>query len=163
MLQLTVDPSENYGADSTLIEWEIAEIGGQERDWNLTEDVSTISRLVIHMRTVMAMLRRGCFWMVAAARVCSPKSVQDSSGTAGLHVWRTGDNPAVFVNSTEQPLQVWTSLPPKTLFVHPAQDGPVAMGWVSPIEGRVQIRGRIADAHPGGPNGVGWRIDHYSD
>ena len=37
LLQLTVDPSENYGADSTLIEWEIAEIGGQERIWNLTK------------------------------------------------------------------------------------------------------------------------------
>jgi hypothetical protein len=161
LIQLTIDPSENYGADSTLIEWEIAEIGGQERIWNLTKDVvdefaagNPHSDSHGNATTWLFLDGRGGPSLLS-------ESVQNSSGAAGLHVWRTGDNPAVFVNSTEQALQVWTSLPPKTLFVHPAQDGPVALGWVSPIDGRVQIRGRIADAHPGGSNGVGWRIDHY--
>ena len=161
LVQLTVDPSENHGADSTLIEWEIAEIGGQERIWNLTKDVvSDFSDGNPHADS----FGNAATWLFLDGRggpSLLSESVQNSSGTAGLHVWRTGDNPAVFVNSTDQPLQVWTSLPPKNLFVHPAQDGPVALGWVSPIEGKVLIRGRIADAHPGGPNGVGWRIDHY--
>ena len=30
----------------------------------------------------------------------------------------------------------------------------------APMDGYVQISGRIADAHPGGTNGVGWQIDH---
>ena len=38
-LQLSVSPLKNHGADSTLVEWEIAEVGGVERKWNLTNDV----------------------------------------------------------------------------------------------------------------------------
>ena len=161
LIQLTIDPSENYGADSTSIEWEIAEIGDQERIWNLTKDVvNDFATGNPHSDSY----GNAATWLFLDGRggpSLLSESVQNSSGAAGLHVWRTGENPAVFVNSTDQALQVWTSLPSKTLFVHPAQDGPVALGWVSPIDGRVQIRGRIADAHPGGSNGVGWRIDHY--
>ena len=31
MIQLTIDPSKNYGADTTLIEWEIVETSGARR------------------------------------------------------------------------------------------------------------------------------------
>ena len=161
MLQLTIDPAENYGADTTGLEWEISEIGGQQRTWNLTEDViadflsgNPHSDRAGHAATWLFLDARGGPSLLSEA-------VRDSSGTAGLNVWRTGDNPAVFVNSTEQPLKVWTTLPARSLFVHPAQDGPVALAWVSPLEGEVRVSGRITDAHPGGPNGVGWRMDHY--
>jgi hypothetical protein len=161
MLQLTIDPSENYGADTTGLEWEIAETGGQERKWNLTEDV--ISDF-LSGNPHSGRPGNAATWLFLDARggpSLLSEPVRDSSGTVGLNVWRTGDNPAVFVNATDQSLKVWTTLPAKSLFVHPAQDGPVALAWISPFEGRVRITGRIADAHPGGPNGVGWRIDHY--
>lgn len=162
LLQLTIDPSENYGADTTLIEWEIAEIGGENRLWNLTQDVVGD---FLSSNPHRDQYGNASTWLFLDGRnslSLLSESVPDSSNTAGLHAWRTGENPAVFVNSADQVLSLWTKLAPRTVFVHPAPDGAVALGWVSPIEGRVRISGRIADAHPGGPNGVGWRIDHFS-
>ena len=70
-----------------------------------------------------------------------------------------GDTPSVFVNTTDRPLRVWTNLPPHSFFVLPAADGPVAVAWSSPISGTVTMTMRIADAHPGGPDGVAWRLE----
>jgi mono/diheme cytochrome c family protein len=38
-LELAVLPKENYICDTTVVEWEIAEIDGQKRCWNLTADL----------------------------------------------------------------------------------------------------------------------------
>ena len=59
-------------------------------------------------------------------------------------------------------LSVWTTLPGKTVFAHPAMDGPVAVGWVSPISGKVDVRLKIADGHAGGGDGVGWSLEHFT-
>jgi hypothetical protein len=159
MLQLTIDPQKNYGADTTLIEWEIAEIDGMQRRWNLTQDVTSD---FLAANPHADRYGHAAVWLFLDGRggpSLLPEQLRDHSGKAGLHIWRNGDNPAVFVNSTAEPIAVWTTLPPRTLFVHPAPDGPVALAWVSPIEGKIRISGRIVDAHPGGPDGVGWKID----
>ncbi|MCY2968597.1 MAG: PSD1 and planctomycete cytochrome C domain-containing protein [Planctomycetota bacterium] len=162
LIQLTIDASGNYGADTTSIEWEIVEVGDKQRKWNLTEDV---------IRDFLAgnphADRQGnkTTWLFLDGRggpSLLPESVAELSGKGGLSAWRKGDNPAVFVNSTDEAIKVWTTLPARTLFVHPAPDGPVALGWVSPMDGQVAITGRIVDAHPGGPNGVGWNIEHIA-
>ncbi len=88
-----------------------------------------------------------------------PEPVRDAVGKSGLLAWRNGENPAVLVNSTKDPIPAWTALPAGTVMVHPASDGPVAIAWVSPIDGQVSCSGRIIDGHPGGPDGVGWTID----
>ena len=87
------------------------------------------------------------------------ESIRDHTGNSGLHVWRKGDTPSVFVNSSDRPIRVWTTLPPRSFFVHPAADGAVAVAWSSPIKGTVTMTARIADAHPGGSDGVGWRLE----
>ena len=46
--------------------------------------------------------------------------------------------------------------------MHPGPDRNVAVGWRSPIAGRVGIRGKVAHAHPSGGDGVSWRILHGS-
>ena len=162
LIQLKTDPAGNYGADSTLIEWEISELEGQQRKWNLTEDVAND---FLAANPHADRLGNPAVWLFLDGRggpSLLSETVPNLEGKPGLSVWRTGDNPSVFVNSTNEAIQVWTKLPARTLFVHPAQDGPAALAWVSPIDGRVQIRGRIADAHPGGPNGVGWSIDQFT-
>ena len=162
MIRLTIDSQNNYGADTTLIEWEIAEIGGMQRRWNLTHDV-TGDFLAGNPHSDR--YGNATVWLFLDARggpSLLPDRVRDLSGKPGLHAWRNGDNPAVFVNSTQEPISAWTTLPPRTVFAHPAPDGPVAIAWVSPIAGTIRISGRIVDAHPGGPNGVGWNIDHFS-
>ena len=160
MIQLTIDPNGNYGADTTLIEWQITEIGGAERQWNLTQDiVSDFPAGNPHADRY----RHSAVWLFldGGSGGLLPENVRDLQGQAGLHVWRSGDNPAVLVNSTNLPIAVWTSLPAQSVFVHPATESPVAVAWVSPIDGQVRISGRIVDAHPGGPTGVGWTIDQF--
>lgn len=162
MLQLIIDPDNNYGADTTQIEWQIAEVAGQQRSWQLTDDVITD---FLAANPHSDRYGNPATWLFLDARggpSLLTDSVRDSSGTTGLLVWRTGDNPSVFVNATEQSLNLWTPLPPKSLFVHPAQDGPVAVAWISPFDGQVQIRGHVIDAHPGGPNGVRWRLERHT-
>ncbi len=160
MIQLTVDPLKNYGADTTLIDWEIAEMDGRERHWNLAHDV-TGDFLAANPHADG--YGNAAIWLFLDGRggpSLLPESVRDHTGKAGLHIWRNGDNPAAFVNSTPEPISAWTTLPPKAVFVHPAPDGPVALAWVSPIDGKIAITGRIVDGHPGGPDGVGWSIDN---
>ncbi len=66
------------------------------------------------------------------------------------------------VNSTKAEIAAWTKLPARSLFVHPAANGNVALAWLSPSRGKVTIAGRIKDAHPGGPDGVGWVLEHFA-
>jgi len=39
MIELIILPKTNHGADSTLVEFEIAELGGAKRVWNLTREI----------------------------------------------------------------------------------------------------------------------------
>ncbi|HTU26030.1 MAG TPA: PSD1 and planctomycete cytochrome C domain-containing protein [Pirellulales bacterium] len=158
MIQLTVDPQASHGADTTLIEWTFTEIGGAGRQWNLTQDV-TADFLAANPHADR--LGNSAVWLFLDGRggpSLLSETVRDASGKPGLHAWRNGENPAVLVNSTSEAIAVWTMLPAGSVLVHPALDGPVALAWVSPIDGQVSCSGRIVDAHPGGPDGVGWTI-----
>ncbi|WP_205678716.1 PSD1 and planctomycete cytochrome C domain-containing protein [Aquisphaera insulae] len=158
VLRLVVAPIGNHGADSTRVELEVAQADGPGR-WSLAADV--LDDLLAGNPHADRLGHAGVWWFLDGrpGRGPLPEPVRDLDGKLGLNVWRDGETPSVFVNARELPLPVWTTLPPRSVFVHPAPDGPVAVAWVSPIRGRVQIRGRIADAHPGGPDGVAWSID----
>ncbi|HEX4143423.1 MAG TPA: PSD1 and planctomycete cytochrome C domain-containing protein [Pirellulales bacterium] len=155
MIQLTIDPQSNYGADTTLIEWTISETGGG-RQWNLTQDVAAD---FLAANPHADRLGNSAVWLFLDGRggpSLLSEAVRDAVGKPGLHAWRNGENPAVMINSTTESIPAWTTLPPQSVLVHPALDGPVAIAWVSPIDGQVSLGGRIVDAHPGGPDGVGW-------
>ena len=159
MLQLTIDPQTNYGADTTLIEWTVSEIGGGQRLWNLTQDVTGD---FLSANPHPDRLGNAAVWLFLDGRggpSLLPEALRDAVGKPGLQVCRNGENPAVMVNATKEPIAAWTALPAGTVMVHPAPDGPVAIAWVSPIDGQVSCSGRISDGHPGGPDGVGWSID----
>lgn len=162
VLKIEVFPQDNHGADSTLLQWNIQEIGGSNANWNASEDA-----MVDFLGANPHADRRGnsVVWWYLDGREpwkLMPESIANDSGQKGLHVWRNGDTPSIFVNSSEQPIKVWTTLPAKSLFVHPAPNGPVAVAWVSPMDGTVAINGKVADAHPGGPNGVSWKLTRFS-
>ena len=159
MLLLTIDPQGNYGADTTLVEWDISEVGGKQRTWNLAHDVTSDFLSANPHNDGQGNSSVWLFLDPRAGLGLLPEPVRDLMGKSGLHVWRNGDNPAVLVNSTKQPIMVWTTLPAESVFVHPAPDGAVAVAWVSPMNGLIRINGRISDAHPGGPNGVGWNLE----
>ncbi len=162
LLVLTIDPDGNYGADTTVVEWDLVEQGGENRRWNLAQDITGDFLQANphadgqgHPGVWLFLDTRGGLGLL-------PDRAAKLDGQPALSAWRKGDNPSVFVNSSADPVKVWTTLPGKTVFVHPAPDGAVAIGWVSPIAGTVKIEGRVADGHPGGPNGVGWKLEQLT-
>ncbi len=158
-LALWLFPRGNHGADSTLVEWEIAETGGELRRWSLAADVAPD---LLAGNPHGDSLGNSGVWRFRDGRdgVLLAQGVRQVDGKPGLDAWRKGDTPSVFANSTDQPITAWTTLPPKSVFAHPAPDGPVVITWTSPFDGAAAISGRVADAHPGGPDGVAWRLDH---
>ncbi len=162
LVQLSVTPLKNHGADTTLVEWEIAEVGGQGRRWNATADL--VDDLLAGNPHADRHGNKSVWWLFDARSGprLLPEAVRDISGKAGLDAWRNGETPSVLVNAAKEAASVWTKLPARSLFVHPAPDGTVAIGWLSPITGKVKITGRVRDAHPAGPDGVGWKIEHIA-
>jgi len=158
-IQLSILPLKNHGADTTRIEWEIAEVGGKGRVWNLTKD--TTGTLPFTNPHATANGDPNPWWFLDGP-LPLPESFRDLQGKKGLNGWKNGDTPSVFSNATDKPIAVWTTLGAKSFFAHPGEHGPVSIAWISPIEGKVAITGRVADAHTGGPNGIGWVIDHIS-
>jgi hypothetical protein len=162
MIELTVFPRANYGADTTIIDFEVEEVGGSQRHWNLAGDVAEDFLAANPHADHHGNAATWCFLDPRKGLQLLPDRVRDHEGRKGLHVWRNGDNPSAFVNSTDQPIKAWTTLPPRTFFAHPAPDGPVAVAWLSPVTGAVRLTGRVADGHPGGGDGVAWTLEHYA-
>ncbi len=50
-------------------------------------------------------------------------------------------------------------LKPHGIVVHPSPEPSVAIGWRSPIAGRVRVAATVADAHGGCGNGVAWSVE----
>jgi hypothetical protein len=162
IILLSVTPLKNHGADTTLVEFELTEVGGQGRKWNATGDL--VGDLLVGNPHADGHGNKGVWWFFDLRNqpTLLPEAVRDVSGKAGLHAWRNGDTPSVLVNSAQTSVTAWTRLPPRSLFVHPSQDGNVGIAWLSPITGKVAIKGRIKDAHPGGPDGVGWVLERFA-
>ncbi len=90
--------------------------------------------------------------------------VRDVLGKAGVQGWRgSAECPSLTVNQNEQPVTILTfTLPPRSVCVHPGPSSGVAITWKSPINGKIQIQGSLADADAAGGDGVSWRLTHRS-
>ncbi|MFI5457504.1 MAG: PSD1 and planctomycete cytochrome C domain-containing protein [Isosphaerales bacterium] len=158
-LRLVIDPSGNHGADTTLVRWTISERGGANRVWDLTRDAT--AELLAGNPHADALGNSRVWWFLDLSdgpRLLG-EPVRNLEGKAGLNVWRHGDTPSVFVNATDRSIAAWTTLPARSVFVHPGPSGPVALTWRSPIGGKVSVAAHVADAHPGGPTGVAVRLE----
>ena len=161
VLVLSIGPRGSYGADTTRLAWRIeTEDGGKH--WDTTEDL--VSSFPAGNPHADSLGNARVWWLLDHRAGLRPldQPLRDHNGQPGLHVWRNTDNPAALVNSTDKEISVWTKLPPKCLFVHPAPDGAVAIAWVSPVSARIKITGTVADSHPGGPDGVSWQLTHLA-
>jgi hypothetical protein len=159
---LSVLPLKNHGADTTLVEFEVTEVGGRKRRWDAVGDL--VGDLLAGNPHSDRLGNERVWWFfdLRDQPMLLPEAVRDAAGKPGLHVWRNGDTPSVFVNSTKAEISAWTKLPARSLFVHPSPNGNVGLAWLSPISGKVAIKGRIKDAHPGGPDGVGWVLERFA-
>ncbi|TXT22011.1 MAG: hypothetical protein FD138_3832, partial [Planctomycetota bacterium] len=166
MLQLVVLPRANNGADSTLVELEIADVGGAGQRWNVTRDV--VDDFLAGNPHADRYGNAATWFFFDTRNGPTPlrEPIRDYEKNVGMHFWRSTDASTswatAWVNSTDAPITVWATLPPKTFYLHPATNGPVALGWLSPIDGIVRVSGRVADAHRGGGDGVGWRLELIS-
>lgn len=161
LLLLSITPLKNHGADTTQIEFEITETNGQKRTWNATADL--LNDLLNGNPHADRHGNAQTWWLLDTRNQPLPlaEAVRDVTGKPGIHAWRNGDTPSVLVNTNNTEVTTWTKLPAKALFAHPAANGNVAIGWLSPITGKVTIKGRVKDAHPTGPDGVGWVLEHF--
>jgi hypothetical protein len=159
LLLLTVLPNENYGADSTLIEWTIRETTGDKRTWNIADLVPNLLKGNPWSDKHDA---RWSFLETTSTPVFLSQRNDSSAGRPELKSWSIGSEPSVFVNSAAEPIKVWTTLPARSVFVHPGQKRPVAVAWTSPIAGELLVAGRIADAHPSGGDGVSFELSHVA-
>jgi len=160
LIQLSILPRANHGADSTLVEFAIQELGGSQRQWNVADLIDNFTAGNPHADR----FGNPATWAFFDARdglAFLPESLDQIDGRSELKAWRNGDTPSIFVNTSKEPVKVWTTLAPRTFFMHPGPAGPVALAWLCPFDGAVTIKGRIADAHPGG-DGVAWVLEQNS-
>jgi len=163
MLQLSILPKANHGADSTGIELEISEQGGSHRVWNVTKDVLDDfyeNGAGAQHGDHFGNQRVWHFYDLAPSPLLFTQFVRDEHKTSGLQVWRGAEGvPSAFVNITTQTIRfVTVTMPPRTFGLHPGPKGGVAVAWESPIDGVVNVRGKVFKMDPGG-DGVAWRLE----
>jgi hypothetical protein len=163
MLQFTLLPRANHGADSTLLELEVLEQGGKGRAWNLTRDVlADFFEGGAGAQHSDGFGNKGVWLLYDLVPGPTLFSVfaKDADKTQGLQVWRGAASlPSAFVNVREEALRFATvTLPARSFALHPGPGGPVAVSWQSPIDGAVIVKGRVAKIDPGG-DGVAWKLE----
>lgn len=161
VLQLTVLPNGNYGADTTRLEWQITNLEntGERQRWDLR---NIIPKLLDTGPSVTDQNATWCFLDVSNGPSFLKNGKPAINGVQGLSAWANGDNPAVFVNKLTTPVSVWTTLPPMSVFCHPGPTQPVAVAWVCPADGEYQVTGSVTDGHPApGLDGVSFRLEHF--
>jgi hypothetical protein len=160
VLELNVLPNGSHGADTTLVEWEVfANNGEGGKAWSVA---SLIPRLG---DDGPAFEDQGATWSLTDntnGPVFLRERKRGIEGKSELNGWSLGDTPSVFSNRGSQPVSVWTTLPPQSFFVHPGPARPVAVSWVCPSGGQYRMRGRVADAHPAGGDGVSFQLKHLT-
>jgi len=154
---LTILPNEGHGADTTRLEWTINELGGGSQHWNLADAASNLLAGNPHIGAAQG---QWCFLETTNGPVFLHDRHEEIQGNQALKSWTIGELPAVIANSSDQPVTVWTTLPGKSIFVHPGAQRPVSVAWVCPVDGEFAITGRVADAHPAGLDGVSYQLDH---
>ena len=159
LLQLTVLPNDNHGADSTLVEWTIRETATDGRTWNIAD---LVPNLLKGNPWSDKHESRWTFLDTTSSPVFLTERRDSNAGRAELKSWSLGSEPSVFVNSATEDLQVWTKLPARSFFVHPGPNRPVSVAWTSPIDGELLISGRVADAHPADLDGVSFELSHMA-
>ena len=76
--------------------------------------------------------------------------------------WGTHQTPSVIANSSNQQVRIPGISPGGSITVHPSPTRYTAVGWQSPINGKITIEANVSDAHPECGNGVTYFLQHLS-
>lgn len=74
--------------------------------------------------------------------------------------WGFPQTPSIMANFSDKEVRIPGVARPHSLLLHPSVTNFVALGWQSPISGRVQIKATVADAHDTCGNGFEWWAEH---
>ena len=88
--------------------------------------------------------------------------ISSSGGYAFVKGWGSAETPSIVANSSDQEVRIPGISRAHGVVIHPSPTLYVAVGWQSPIDGKVQVAASIADAHPECGNGVQWLVQHRS-
>ncbi len=163
MLQLSILPLGNYGADSTGVDWVIAESGGAQRVWHAARDFLSHSTEGGHASGHPDAYGHATAWqlfdLVPSPRLLT-EFIPNAEMTQGLMVWRGPEPcPSLCLNTTDQTLKfVTVTMPPRSLALHPGPNGGVALAWECPEDLSVTVRGHCREIDPGG-DGIAWKIE----
>jgi hypothetical protein len=162
VLQLTVLPQGNHGADSTRVDLRITATSADGVPGKCWSPEGILDSFI---DAGPAIEQDGAVWClldVTDGPAFLPMKKPAVDGREGLNAWADGDTPSAFVNSRHDALEVWTKLPPRSFFLHPGQGRNAAVAWICPADGIYEISGAVADAHPAGLDGVRFRLEHFS-
>jgi hypothetical protein len=83
----------------------------------------------------------------------------NASGYAFISGWGKSGTPNLAANSSDQHVRIPGNMKPHSVAVHPSPKLAAAVGWRSPVSGRVRVTAVIQHAHPECGNGVTWSIE----
>ena len=159
-IQISIAPNGNHGADTTLIELKIKHrTDSGNLEWSTQDllDILTKGNPINSNNATWYFLDIG----PKGPRLLSEKA-EAIDGQSTLKKWSIGGLPSVAVNNGKDPIKVWTAIPARSFFVHPSADSPVAVTWISPVTGKIEIELKIADGHAFG-DGVIWQLQHFAN
>ena len=86
------------------------------------------------------------------------------AGNGMVRGWGSNATPWWGANATDEPVLVANEItvPAHRVAAHPGGDRDVAVAWRSPIEGTVDISGKVADAQSIGGDGINWCLERES-
>src|SRR6185295_17971160 len=83
----------------------------------------------------------------------------NGSGFAFINGWGKSQTPNLVANSSDQPVRIPGNMKPHSVAVHPSPKLAAAVGWRSPVAGRIRVAATIQHAHPECGNGVTWSLE----
>jgi hypothetical protein len=89
----------------------------------------------------------------------------NAANISGLFSWRGAtDTPNLLINTNDQAAGFVTiTMPARSVAVHPSPKAGVAVAWKSPIDGRISVRGKVADADDKCGNGIEYVLNRRID
>jgi hypothetical protein len=159
VLELAVSPNNSHGADTTMVQWQITETEEEQRAWNISD---VVPKILQGNPIVTNNDGQWYFSETTNGSVLLTNQRRSMEGNPAIQGWSIDDLPAVFVNTTNQQVMVWTTLAAESFFMHPAHNRPVAVSWISPVDGELRLSGLVGDAHPSGGDGVAFELSHIA-
>lgn len=101
---------------------------------------------------------------IGASKTAEPDSLFTSKltnvgGFEFITGWGTNETPLVVANSSSEHVRIPGNMKPHSVAVHPSPTLRAAIGWQSPITGKIHIDATVTPAHAECGNGITWSLN----